>query len=402
MIALAMPAPPDQSRSTFMPIVITTLVLTLGTVAATAPSWAGAGPGSSREKLESADWVPLTGRIRVGRTWGHRGGHAFPSIDFVVPAGKSVPVYAAGSGTVLAAEGGCRDTTPDGRDADCNGGHGNLVEIVHPDGRLSRYLHLHQGSLTVKPGEHVCRGCQIGRTGWSGNVSPPGPEGGHLHYEEIEGFRPVNPGPMLARRHGGRVTYPGHRRDWQDIGREGLVIRNLGYPRPGQAPQGSCFGYAATLVGTPKAEEIRGTAGPDIVLGGDGNDTIYGLSGDDRLCGGPGDDLLDGDSEYNYLDGGEGTDTCLSDYGNETAAEGTVVSCELPPFTLLVNVRCCLRFVTSEPAGISCPPDCDEPYANHTQVTLTLSSGATYWQGCDTVTGSTCTLTMDQDRTVSV
>ena len=386
-------------------MVVLTLALVIEVVSATPPIHARPGPKARKDRLESADWMPLKGRIRLGRTWGYPAGHDFPAIDFTVPAGESVLVHAAGPGTVLTAEGGCRDTTPDGENTDCNEGRGNFVEIVHPDGRRSRYMHLHHGTVTVEPGEYVCRGCPIGRSGWSGNVSPPGPEGGHLHYEELQGFEQIDPGPILAKRPAGRARYPGRGRSWQEVGRNGLVIHNTGYPHRGRAPKGSCFGYAPTREGTANADEIRGTMGPDIILGGDGNDTIYGLSGDDRLCGGSGDDVLDGDSDFDSIDGGDGTDTCYSDDG-EAGYKGTIVSCERPPFTLRVEVDCCLRVVTSEPAGISCPPACSAAYAPHTTVTLTLSSGPAYWEGCDnesgTNYGTSCTLIMDEDRTVNV
>jgi murein DD-endopeptidase MepM/ murein hydrolase activator NlpD len=139
-----------------------TLLLLTGTLAAPETS------AASRMRSEDGPtWVPLRGRTVLSRTWGHPGGHSFPSIDFEIPAGSSVSVYAAGSGTVISAFDDCPDTTAGGKHAECNGGQGNLVEIVHPDGRRSRYLHLRHGSVVVEEGEHICRGCPIGRSGWS-------------------------------------------------------------------------------------------------------------------------------------------------------------------------------------------------------------------------------------------
>src|SRR5947208_2348133 len=55
--------------------------------------------------------------------------------------------------------------------------------------------------------------------------------------------------------------------------------------------------------------------------------------------------------------------------------------------------------------GISCGTDCSEPYDRGTSVTLTASpaSGATFtgWSGCDTVSGTTCTVTMNAARVVT-
>ena len=353
-------------------------------------------------------WVPLKGRIVVGRTWGHAGGHSFPSIDFEVPAGRSVPVFAAGPGTVIAAVADCADTTAGGGHANCNGGQGNLVDIVHPDGRRSRYLHLAFDGVTVTPGEHVCRGCPIGRTGWSGNVSPAGPGGAHLHYEEIRAFRPVDPGPMSALHRDGRVRYPRGGQGWRAVGGERPLIRNIGFPPPGPAPTASCHGWAATRIGTSGPDTMAGTPGPDIIAAGAGDDSVRGVDGDDRICGGPGDDTLVGGANQDILDGGEGTDTCYveEEDGYKAWGEEYVVSCERPPYVLTVTVGCCARVVTSDPAGISCPPDCSEPYGPGTVVQLTLSNpfpDARRWVGCDEESmGSTCTVTMTADRFVRV
>jgi hypothetical protein len=61
--------------------------------------------------------------------------------------------------------------------------------------------------------------------------------------------------------------------------------------------------------------------------------------------------------------------------------------------------------VTSNPAGINCGADCTEVYASGTVVTLTASasSNSTFagWTGCDTVSGATCTLTVNSGRTAT-
>lgn len=361
--------------------------------------------GNDGSRLESADWVPFRGRVRISRTWGHRGGHAYPAIDFEVPAGTSVAVYAAGPGTVIAAHGSCPDTTADGAHKECNEGKGNFVEIAHPDGRRSRYFHLRHGSVRVQAGDHACRGCRIGRTGWSGNVSPPGPRGGHLHYEELDSFVTVNPGRMRARHPSGRVSYPG-RRSWMRVGKRGLTVRNARFPKPGPEPV-DCLGWAATRLGTPGDDEIRGTAGPDIIAGSGGNDAIYGFESDDRLCGGAGDDLLVGGTGQDSIDGGDGWDSCFQDEEDGfQQSSGELIACEGASYRLAVSVGCCFRFVTSEPPGISCPPDCSEIYPPNQRVVLRLSSGSSYWDGCEPYEGSRfgpdCTVVMTQPRLVRV
>jgi len=61
--------------------------------------------------------------------------------------------------------------------------------------------------------------------------------------------------------------------------------------------------------------------------------------------------------------------------------------------------------VSSSPLGISCGTDCSEPYDRGTSVTLTPAPAArsTFdgWRGCDTVAGTTCTVTMGVARSVT-
>jgi len=61
--------------------------------------------------------------------------------------------------------------------------------------------------------------------------------------------------------------------------------------------------------------------------------------------------------------------------------------------------------VTSSPAGINCGPTCSASYDSGTVVTLTATpaGGSTFtgWSGCDTVSGSTCSVTMSASRSVT-
>jgi Ca2+-binding RTX toxin-like protein len=69
-----------------------------------------------------------------------------------------------------------------------------------------------------------------------------------------------------------------------------------------------CDGFAATIVGGPRADRLRGTAGPDVIVGRGGNDVIRGLDGLDRICGNGGNDVLRGGDAGDRLDGGAGSD----------------------------------------------------------------------------------------------
>lgn len=76
--------------------------------------------------------------------------------------------------------------------------------------------------------------------------------------------------------------------------------------RAGSAP--SCFGKAATYVGTPGDDVIK--TGPDnnVIAGGGGDDVIDAGAGHDLICGGDGDDVLVGDIGDDRIHGGEGAD----------------------------------------------------------------------------------------------
>ncbi len=161
---------------------------------------------------ETANWVPFTGSYSISRTFKHYGGHSTPGIDFRIPSGT--PIRAAGPGTVVGIEERCK---PGHRW--CSGRRGNYVQIAHPAGRHSRYLHLRPRGVTVSVGEQVERGEVIGYSGNTGDSTGP-----HLHYDELLKGSRVYPGPMYAL-HGSRtVVY----RNWP--GADERVIRNDGYP----------------------------------------------------------------------------------------------------------------------------------------------------------------------------
>ena len=70
-------------------------------------------------------------------------------------------------------------------------GLGNVVEISHGRGLVTRFGHL--ASIAVKPGQKVKRWQKIGAVGSTGRST-----GSHLHYEIRLGEKPVNPMKFLA------------------------------------------------------------------------------------------------------------------------------------------------------------------------------------------------------------
>ena len=91
-------------------------------------------------------------------------------IDMAAPVGSLI--RAAGSGTVISAGWG--------------GGYGNLIQIDHGNGLVTRYAHL--SHIDVTPRQPIGRGEIIGRMGSTGAST-----GSHLHFETRINGTPVNP-----------------------------------------------------------------------------------------------------------------------------------------------------------------------------------------------------------------
>ena len=68
-----------------------------------------------------------------------------------------------------------------------SGGYGNIVEIRHPDGSMTRYAH--NNSLNGSAGQTVRQGQKIAEMGSTGYSTGP-----HLHFEiHMSGQGAVNP-----------------------------------------------------------------------------------------------------------------------------------------------------------------------------------------------------------------
>lgn len=116
-------------------------------------------------------YLPEPGEIFDGYIWpaqgvftsgfGMRWGRMHKGIDIAAPIGT--PIFAAATGVITYARWN-------------SGGYGNLVEIEHPDGSITRYAH--NSRILVSEGQQVTQGQLIAELGSTGNSTGP-----HLHFE---------------------------------------------------------------------------------------------------------------------------------------------------------------------------------------------------------------------------
>ncbi len=107
--------------------------------------------------------MPCSGRLQDGFGYYAWRGRFHYGIDIIAPIGT--PIYAPADGIVVR-------TAPTGT----FGAFGNVVDILHDGGILTRYGHL--SAFYCEVGDHVSKGqlvCAVGNTGRS--------SGSHLHYE---------------------------------------------------------------------------------------------------------------------------------------------------------------------------------------------------------------------------
>ena len=121
------------------------------------------------EQFDGYVW-PTQGTFTSGYGW--RWGRMHRGIDVAGPVGT--PIVAAAMGVVEQAGWN-------------SGGYGNIVEIRHPDGSMTRYAH--NNSLNVSAGQTVRQGQKIAEMGSTGYSTGP-----HLHFEiHMSGQGAVNP-----------------------------------------------------------------------------------------------------------------------------------------------------------------------------------------------------------------
>jgi murein DD-endopeptidase MepM/ murein hydrolase activator NlpD len=103
------------------------------------------------------------------------------AVDIALPDGT--PIYAAREGTVINA----RHDSFRGAAAPVMLDAANVIEILHDDGTIALYGHLHWDSIRVRIGAHVVRGQYIADSGNTGFTSGP-----HLHFAVVRNAGGVN------------------------------------------------------------------------------------------------------------------------------------------------------------------------------------------------------------------
>lgn len=93
-------------------------------------------------------------------------------VDYAAPTGTPVMATADGVVTIRGVQ----------------GGYGNLVEIRHTGGYMTRYAHLNGFASGYRVGDRVSQGQVIGYVGMTGLATGP-----HLHYEMHRNGSPVDP-----------------------------------------------------------------------------------------------------------------------------------------------------------------------------------------------------------------
>ncbi|MCH6482396.1 peptidoglycan-binding protein [Pseudoxanthomonas sp. LH2527] len=133
-----------------------------------------AWPTPGNRDINEAD-KPREGRGEFGTA--RSGGRRHGGIDIQGDVGD--PVVAVAGGTVV--------VRPN------NGAAGNTVHVRHDDGSLTKYFHLDE--FSVRNGQRVEAGQQIGTMGRTGNTPAQGDT--HLHFEMWRDGRQVDPMPHL-------------------------------------------------------------------------------------------------------------------------------------------------------------------------------------------------------------
>ncbi len=83
-----------------------------------------------------------------------------------------------------------------------------------------------------------------------------------------------------------------------------------------------CNGKRATIVGSARADRLKGTRRADVIVALGGNDKIAGANGNDTICAGTGNDTMDGGAGNDRLYGQDGKDKLGGGAGKDSLSGG--------------------------------------------------------------------------------
>lgn len=136
---------------------------------------------AARDSIERAPvHMPISGAFRQSSGFGNRkdpfsGGRAFHAgLDFAAATGTTVT--SAGEGVVSF--------------VGTQSGYGNVVEVTHSNGLITRYAHL--SAFLSREGQKVSTGTPIAKVGSTGRSTGP-----HLHFEVRKSDQALDPKPFI-------------------------------------------------------------------------------------------------------------------------------------------------------------------------------------------------------------
>ncbi len=136
---------------------------------------------AARDSINQAPvHMPISGTFRQSSGYGNRkdpfsGGRAFHAgLDFAAPTGTIVTSAAEGVVSFVGTQ----------------SGYGNVVEVKHANGLMTRYAHL--SAFIARKGQQVSTGTPIAKVGSTGRSTGP-----HLHFEVRKSDQALDPKPFL-------------------------------------------------------------------------------------------------------------------------------------------------------------------------------------------------------------
>ena len=144
-----------------------------------------------------------------------------------------------------------------------------------------------------------------------------------------------------------------------------LLMASALVPSAADALVRRCLGAKPTIIGSNRADRLKGTAGDDVILARGGKDRIWGKGGDDLICGGRGADVLRAGAGRDHVSGGRGPDALRGGTGNDFLQGGEG------------------NDITSGGAGI----DQIDLTSAKAPMIVDLAGGVAYGEGADAVSG---------------